>query len=164
MKYFLIPVAALTLLMPATASAQDKAPAPSAVAAAPAAQQPDDLEQRLDLAKKMHEIQPANAQVVKAIEQVSQQLPPQDREAFKNAMMKSIDDVKLETLSVKVMAETFTAPELERMLSYFSSPEARAISEKMPVYNGRMQPEIMKMLDAAMMAARTGGGQPAKKP
>ena len=49
------------------------------------------------------------------------------------------------------------------MLGYFSSAEAHSISEKMPLYNGRMQPEIMKMLDVAMMAARTGG-QPAKKP
>lgn len=155
MKYFLIAILAFSLSLSVKASAEDK----KAVAAAPAIAaeaKPADMDQRLDLAKKMHEIQPASTQVVKAIEQVSMQLPPQDREAFKGAMMKSIDGEKLEGLSVQVMAETFAVPELERMLSYFSSPEAHAISEKMPVYNSRMQPEIAKMLDAAMMAARTG--------
>ena len=163
MKRFLIAAAAVTLLMPVAVLAADKTPA--APPAAVAQEKPADMDQRLDLARKMHEIQPANAQVGKAIEQVSMQLPPQDREGFVSTMMKSIDGEKLEVLSVTVMAETFTVSELERMLSYFSSPEAHAISEKMPVYNSRMQPEIAKMLDAAMMSARTGSGAqpPAKK-
>lgn len=152
----------LAMLAPHVAAAQQK---PAGDPSAPAAQKAaTDEEQRLDLSRKMHEIQPARTQVMRAIDQVSQQLPPADRDAFRNAMMGAIDDKKLEDTSIRAMAEIFTVAELERMLSYFSSPEARSISEKMSVYNGRMQPEIMKMIDAAMMAARTGAGGPPPAP
>jgi len=137
---------ALLLLLPVSVSAQDKVPP------VPAA----DMEKRMELSRRMHQIQPAAMQVEKAIGQVATQLSPKDRDSFKAAMMNAIDGNKLEALSISVMAEMFTAVELEHMLSYFDTAEARSISEKMPLYNGRMQPEIMKMLDAAMMAARTG--------
>lgn len=157
----IIPVLAFLIMFAPYLAAAQQAPGQQQPAASPApaaapSKPAGDEDQRLDLSRKMHEIQPARTQVMRAIDQVSQQLPPVDRDAFRNAMMSAIDDKKLEDMSIRAMADIFTVAELERMLSYFSSPEARSISEKMSVYNGRLQPEIMKMIDAAMMAARTG--------
>ncbi|MBI4030604.1 MAG: hypothetical protein HY370_02915 [Proteobacteria bacterium] len=121
---------------------------------------PVDMAQRLDLAKKMHEIRPAKVQIEAAVEQLSQRIPPPDRPRFKDIMMKSMDFEKLDKLSVETMAEVFTAPELERMVGYFGSAEAASISQKMPVYQSIVQPEIAKMVDAAMMSARTGSSVP----
>lgn len=156
MKKTLLTILFLSAFAPVYALAGKDTPPPAQPAAA--AEQPSDMDQRIEFARKLHEIQPASAQVTKALEQVGMQLPPQDRDAFMKTMLGAIDDKKLEDMSVQAMAEIFTLPELQRMYGYFSTPEARAISGKMPVYNARMQPEIMKMIDAAMMAARTGGG------
>ena len=163
MKKLFIAFVAVALLIPVGAFAQGKPNQAPAAAREEAQKKPADYERRLELSKKMHEVQPASMQVIRAIEQVSMQLPPQDRDGFVNAMKKSIDGDKLESVSVGTMAEMFTVTELERMLDYFSSAEARSISEKMPLYNARMQPEIMKMLDAAMMAARTGSAAQKQK-
>jgi len=130
-----------------------------AMAQDPAAQ-PADMAQRLELAKKMHEIRPAKVQIEAAIEQMSQRIPPSDRPRFKDIMMKSMDFERLDKLSIETMAEVFTAPELERMVGYFGSAEAASISQKMPVYQSIVQPEIAKMVDAAMMLARTGASAP----
>ena len=54
------------------------------------------------------------------------------------------------------MADLFTLAEMEKMVGYFSSPEAQSIGEKLPKYQERLQPEIIRMLDAAMMTERTG--------
>lgn len=121
---------------------------------------PADLEQRLVLARKMHEIRPAKMQIEAAIDQLSQRIPPADRARFKDIMMKSMDFEKLDKLSVETMAEVFEVPELEKMVGYFGSPEAASVSKKMPVYQSIVQPEISKMVDAAMMLARTGASSP----
>ena len=54
------------------------------------------------------------------------------------------------------MAETFTASELEKMVEYFGSDEAKSIAQKLPVYQAIVEPEITKMMDAALMKLRTG--------
>jgi len=54
------------------------------------------------------------------------------------------------------MVELFTVAELEKMVDYFGSVEAKAIEKKLPQYQEKIQPEIIRMLDAAMIAERTG--------
>lgn len=143
-------LAALTLLFvlsaPLARAAEESAPVA----------QPSDMDRRLELARKMHEIRPASQQVEFAIDRAVEKLPEQDRQAFRDQIMKSVDVKKLEDISVRAMAGIFTAPELEGMVGWFSSPEARSVAEKMPAYQAKVQPEIIKMLDAATMAARTG--------
>ncbi len=151
-KFLLLPV--LLCLFIAPAMAQNAAPAPAAQAAG-------DMAQRLELSKKMHAIQPARIQVEKAVGLVAQRIPEANRESFKNSMMGSIDTAKLEEVSINAMAQMFTVRELQHMISYFQAPEAKSIAEKMPNYYMQLQPEIMKMVDAAMMAARTGAAAPA---
>lgn len=151
-KFLLLPV--LLCLFVAPAMAQNAAPAPAAQAAT------GDAAQRLELSKKMHAIQPARIQVEKAVALVAQRIPEANRESFKSSMMASIDTAKLEQVSINAMAQMFTVPELQHMIAYFQAPEAKSIAEKMPNYYMQLQPEIMKMVDAAMMAARTGAAAP----
>lgn len=122
---------------------------------APAHAQDDDA-RKMALVKQMHEIRPARTQVREAIEQVSRNLPPMERDRFLKMVENAFDYDRLETLSVEAMADLFTLAEMEKMVDYFGSPEAQSIGEKLPKYQERIQPEIIRMLDAAMMAERTG--------
>jgi hypothetical protein len=116
----------------------------------------DDTARKEQLVNKMHEIRPARTQVEEAIEQVSRNLPPVDRDRFLRMVNKAFDYDKLEKMSKESMMELFTVAEMEKMVDYFGSPEAKAIGEKLPKYQEKLQPEIIRMLDAAMMADRTG--------
>ena len=57
---------------------------------------------------------------------------------------------------INIMTRTFTAAELQKMVDYNSSPEAQSIARKMPAYQASLQPEMTRMLDVALMVARTG--------
>lgn len=173
-------VVACLLAMPAQAQNANEAPAKTdatAAAATPAAPAPSqaaqataapaapnildapksaDWPQRQALAKKMAEIQPASQQVDQAIKSLAQQVPANDRAAFVQRISGAIDNKKLEQVSIDAMARTFTAAELQHMVDYFSTPEARSIAEKMPIYQQLVQPEIFRMMDAAVMKERTG--------
>lgn len=124
-------------------------------AATPSYAQDDDA-RKMALVKQMHEIRPARTQVREAVEQVSRNLPPMERDRFLKMVENAFDYDRLEKMSVEAMADLFTLAEMEKMVGYFSSPEAQSIGEKLPKYQERLQPEIIRMLDAAMMTERTG--------
>jgi hypothetical protein len=110
----------------------------------PAFAQDDDIGARLDLARKMHEFRPSKMQVDGAIGQVSAMLPEREREAFKMAMKQVLNYKAIEELSVDAMAQTYTEAELQA-------------SDKAGDYAAKVQPEIVEMIDKAMMRMRTGG-------
>ena len=112
---------------------------------------------RLELATEMNKIRPARAQVDEAVKAVSAGLPPMDKERLFKLVNRAFDYAALEKLSIETMAELFSEVELEKMVAYFGSPEARAISAKLPQYQEKLQPAIIKMLDAALMVEKTGG-------
>lgn len=120
-----------------------------------------DTAKKIELAKKMHEIRPAKAQVQEALDQVGRNLPPMERDKFLKMVEGAFDYAKLEKLSIDTMVELFTVAELEKMVEYFGSPEAKVIATKLPEYQKKIQPEIIRSLDAAMMAQRTGAAAPA---
>lgn len=131
----------------------------AALLAVPAAAQGQDMgspEKRLELAQKMHEFRPAREQVDSAIETVSQRLPEAERAAFRTSMQSVLNYKAIEKISIDAMAETFTEAELEAMVEYYSKPEARSVTDKYPQYQQKVAPEIVKMIDRAMMRARTG--------
>lgn len=115
-----------------------------------------DYDQRLALAQELHKVLPAMDQVNRAIEKIAKTLPEDDQDKFRDRMEAAIDAEKIEKTSINAMAEVFSAEELQVMIAYYSKPEAKSISEKMPVYQSLVQPEITKMLDAALLALRTG--------
>lgn len=112
---------------------------------------------KIELVNKMHEIRPARKQVDEAINQVARNLPAVDRDRFIKMVENAFDYDKLEQLSKDTMVDLFTVAELQKMVDYFGSPEAQSIGEKLPKYQAKLQPEIIHMLDAAMIQERTGG-------
>lgn len=119
-----------------------------------------DYAQKLELSKKMNEIRPAKMQVQEAIEQVSANLPPLERDKFMKMVQNAFDYDKLEKTSIETMASLFTVPELQKMVEYFGSPEAKTVGEKLPKYQEKIQPMIIQMMDKAMIEQRTGGEAP----
>lgn len=130
--------------------------ATSATMAQDAAAPDADLAKRVELAKEMHKIRSARMQVQEAIDQVGRNLPPLDRDRFTKMVEKAFDYDALEKLSVDTMVELFTVQELEKMVDYFGSAEAKSIEKKLPVYQAKIQPYIIQSLDSAMIADRTG--------
>lgn len=125
--------------------------------ASPVFAQDSDMGARLDLARQMHEFRPSKTQIDDAIAQVSAMVPEQEREAFKIAMGQVLNYKAIEELSVEAMAETYTEAELKAMVEYYAKPEAQSASDKAGAYAAKVQPEIVKMIDKAMMRMRTGG-------
>lgn len=126
----------------------------------PALAQDDDkgnLDRRIELAKQWHQYISVRDQVDAAIEQAAQGQPEKDREAFKSAMRSALNYQALEKISVDALVDTYTEAELQAMVDYNSKPEAQSARKKEPEYAKKVYPEIVRMLDKAMMQARTGG-------
>lgn len=121
-----------------------------------AQQDPGTMEKRLELAEKMHEIRPARGQVEAAVEQLANGLPEDRQQMFRTRIMQVFDIQALEQSSVEAMAEVFTTAELEKMIDYFGSEEGRRISEKMVIYQELVRPDLVRLLDEALITIRTG--------
>ena len=112
--------------------------------------------ERLELARKLNEVNPVSRQVETSIGRVGESWGLAEKEKFQREMMAKIDINKVEQISLDALADTFTKEELQAMLDYYSKPEAARITEKMPVYQGLVQPGITREIDKALMALRTG--------
>ena len=125
---------------------------------APAFAQEDDFAQRLALAEKMLEIRPAGEQLRSALDQYIQsylvRYPETEKQIFRASILKAVNEKALEKTAVDAYAEIFTLKELEAMLEFYAKPEARAIREKQGELNARVKPEIIRMLDQALMKVR----------
>ncbi len=120
------------------------------------AQDDMDVTKRRELALEMHKIRPAREQVSEAVNQVARNLPPADQERFIAMVDKAFDYEALEKMSVDTMVALFTTAELQAMVDYFGSPEAKAVAKKLPIYQEKLQPEIIRMLDQALADERFG--------
>lgn len=118
-----------------------------------------DFEQRLELSRALHKIKPVKDQVDDAVNGVAERLPVSQRETFKASMRNILNYNSIENISINAMAETFTLKELEVMLEYNSKPEAMSANDKFPEYQNIVGPEILRMIDKAIMRSRTGVDQ-----
>ncbi len=130
----------------------------------PAYAQDDDFAQRLTLAEQMLEIRPAKEQLNSAIESyISNYLfaySEKEQQLFRTAVLNVMKPQALEKLSIDAYAETFTLKELEAMVEYYSKPEARSAGEKQEQLNRKIAPEIIQMLDQALIKVRTESKSP----
>ncbi len=126
---------------------------------APVYAQQDDFPQRLELAEKMLELRPAREQLENAVNAYIQNYmfsaPESDQAVVRNALLQIMNPKALEKLTVDSYAEIFTLKELEAMVAYYSLPEARSASDKQAQINARIAPEIIRMLDQALVKFRT---------
>lgn len=116
----------------------------------------DKYEERLELARKMHEIWPVRPRVEDALDAVAEQVPAGERLKFKASMRKAIKFQALEEASIDAMADIFTVKELEAMIAFYGSKEGRSVSHKTSDYERALQPEMIKMIDKALLDAKLG--------
>ena len=117
------------------------------------------LELRLELADQMLAINPPRDQVRSAIEGYIRTYmlasPPLEKEQFRTAMLSIINYKALEGLTREAYVDFFTEAELSAMVEYYSKPEALSARSKLKEFEGRVYPEIIRMIDQAIMRART---------
>lgn len=114
------------------------------------------LARRVALAEEMHKIRSTKDQVDGAIKRAAKTLPANEREAFTAAMSTILNYRAIERISVDAMAETYTVEELEAMVEYYKKPEAITAAKKMRSWIEKVQPEIQRIIDKAMMQVRAG--------
>ncbi len=154
MKILSFLLLALVLSGPALAAETSAAPATEVPA-----QDPADLDKRIALSKQWHGLMPMSVreQINIAIDEAANQQPENEREVFRANMRNILNYQAIEKISVDAMAEIYTAAELQALVDYYSKPEAKSANTKYQAYAARIYPEITRMLDQAMMRARTGG-------
>lgn len=124
---------------------------------------PADMTERVKLAKDLHDIRQMRDVVNAQIEFASKGVPEAEREDFIKYMGLKLDFDALEAKSVKIMAEKFTATEMQAMIAYFGSPEGKSAEKKAKEYGAEMSTDIQQAIDAALMAVRIGE-KPAARP
>jgi hypothetical protein len=114
---------------------------------------------RLELADQMLDINPPREQVRAAIEAYISQImatrSQAEQDQFRTAMLSIVNHKAIEQLSRDAYADLFTEAELRAMVEYYSKPEAITARAKLNEFQGRITPEIVRMIDQALIRART---------
>jgi hypothetical protein len=118
----------------------------------------------MELAKTMFDLTPPSEADDAAIKRIVANVPADQRDIARKGMTDAFEYGKFHDFVVKTMADTFTVAELKKMIAYHSSPEAASIAKKMPDYEAKVQPQLLRMLDVALMITRTGKGPDYKAP
>lgn len=98
------------------------------------------------LAKNYVATVPVENEVRMAIEQMSLQVPAEQRVLFKQLGEKSIDYNRLRAAAEQAVAETFTDEEIKAMTEFYKSPVGQSVRTKMPEYDKRMQPVMTSIM------------------
>lgn len=113
-------------------------------------------EKRLELAREMHEIWPIRPKIEAVLENVAQQVAPQDRLKLKAALRKAIKFPALEQASIDSMANIFNTEELKAMVDFYGSKEGRSVSFKTEDYEKSLRPILTEMMDKALIDVKLG--------
>lgn len=114
------------------------------------------LAKKISLAREMHKIRPTREQVDSAVNRASLVMPARERQSFIDAMKGMLNYNAIERISIDAMIETYTLKELDAMVTYYSKPEAKSASDKISNWASIVQPEVVNMIDKAMMRIRAG--------
>ncbi|PZQ48856.1 MAG: hypothetical protein DI551_00550 [Micavibrio aeruginosavorus] len=113
----------------------------------------------LELAKKMHEIWPIRTRIESAIDNIAKNFPEEKRAEVKATIRKNVQYDQLQEESIRAMASTYTAEELQAMIDFYGSDLGRSISAKTVDYEVALRPVMTKMMDKAVMDLRTGSAR-----
>jgi len=116
-------------------------------------------DETVQLSKKMHEIWPIRPKIENVINQISENIPAQDRYRFKSAIRSAINYELLEQGSIEAMAEIFTAEELRAMIDFYGSKEGRSVQFKTDDYERALEPALSQMMDKALLELKLGKAQ-----
>lgn len=119
----------------------------------------DDFAERLVLAEKMLEINPARDQVERAVDAyIANYLfayPDNQKQVFRASMLNVIKPKALEKRTIDAYAELYTKDELAAMVEYYSKPEAKSARAKQTQLQNMIAPELTRTLDQALIKLRT---------
>ncbi len=128
-----------------------------AVYAEPAKDDKAAKEERIALSKDLHDIRNIRDRINATIAGVAQSLPAGDQEDFAKYVALHMNYDALEQKSIAYAADIYTAPELKAMIAYFGSPDGQSAEAKGGDYAGKIGADIMKDIDAAIIAAKYDG-------
>lgn len=117
----------------------------------------DDKAERVNLSKDLHDIRNIRDRINGTIAGVAETLPPEDREDFSKYVQLKIDYDALEKKSIDYAAEIYSVPELKAMIAYFGSADGQSAEAKGGDYADKIGKDIMKDIDAAILAAKYDG-------
>jgi hypothetical protein len=118
-----------------------------------------DLMEKLALAAQLEQIRPVENQIKSAVGRYVElkltDASPENRAKAAAALMEIINVKALQQISIDTYAEVYSQAELEAMVEYYTKPEAKTAAAKQDQIAARIGPEIIRMLDQALIQART---------
>ena len=113
----------------------------------------DTPENRLAQADRYIRATPPKEMFQDATEQMSKNLPPVDRQKFKDLMARHLDISALTTAMRDGMVKHFTADELKALADFYGSPVGKSAMKKFGVYMAEVMPSIQAELAKAQAKA-----------
>ena len=89
---------------------------------------------------------PVTEEISRIIHEMSERLPPDRREAFVAQMTQQVNMVYMKQLMFDGLVANLTAAELQGAARFYSSPEGKAVREKLP----KVIDEIMPLIQAEL--------------
>jgi hypothetical protein len=116
-----------------------------------------DRAERIRLSKDLHDIRKSRDRINNMIMGAANAVPEVDREDFQKYVQLKVDYDALEQKSINYAADIYTVPELKAMISYFGSPDGQAAESKGAAFTSKIGKDIIKEIDAAILAAKYDG-------
>ncbi len=117
----------------------------------------DTPENRRREAERYLQATPPKAMFADLAEKAAMNLPPADREKFKQMMTSSLDIDALTKAMTDAMVKHFTADELKALADFYGSPVGKSAMSKFGAYMA----EIMPTIQAEMVKAQAKANQSA---
>ena len=102
----------------------------------------DSTENREYHAKRYMDSQSSEEMFKDLAKNMAMNLPPEDREYFRNIILTYLDVSALDEANLKGLVKHFTADELASLADYYSSPLAKSAAKKMGVFMAEVMPTI----------------------
>ena len=122
----------------------------TSILSAPAIAQESDITEKMALARDYTTSFPVEDDITAAIDNMVLQVPTADRVLLKSILERNINIERLQTASELALTEVFTEEELKALVAFYKTEEGRAVKEKMPVYQQKIQPVLEDMLRQAL--------------
>lgn len=129
-------------LLPVSVQAQDAA-AKTAVTS--------DAAKRTELATEIHKHFNVQERLFRSMESVTNLMSPSQQREFWGKINTTMTKERLNAVSIPVMADTFTVPELQAMLTYYGSQAGQSAEQKRPDYETKAMDGFRKLIDEAVV-------------